>query len=133
MSAPAAGDGDLRAQLAEALHAAFEWQYDQCSHGTYSGGPSHGQPYAMCDLFAGRLIGRVSRHADQRAAEELNSLANELHVLRFNGDDNPSHRWPTGTKREVDSFYGGIKRAYLRARARAARLDPQPTAPQEQP
>ena len=132
MTAPAAGDGDLRAQLAEALHAAFEWQYDQCSHGTYSGGPSHGQPYAMCDLFAGRLIGRVSRHADQRAAEVLREAAEEIHVSRMNADSDERWRWPRGAVQAVDSFFAGCVAARRILRARAALLDPQPTAPQEQ-
>ena len=112
MTAPAAGDGDLRAQLAEALHAAFEWQYDQCSHGTYSGGPSHGQPYAMCDLFAGRLIGRVSRHADQRAAEVLRNLRTAL----SNDEDAPT-----------DAALEGLDFTLRVLAAGAARLDPQHT------
>jgi len=44
--------------LAAEIHEAWEFQYDQCDHGTYNGGPSAGQPYAMCELTAARIIGR---------------------------------------------------------------------------
>ena len=42
--------------LAAALHGAFDWQYDSCDHGTYSGGARAGQEYKMCELFAGRVL-----------------------------------------------------------------------------
>lgn len=42
-----------RASLAEAIHHRNEFDYDQCDHGTYRGGPSHGEPYAMCERAAG--------------------------------------------------------------------------------
>lgn len=42
--------------LAKALHKANEWQYDECAHGKYNGGPNNGEPYAMCQIIAGRVI-----------------------------------------------------------------------------
>jgi hypothetical protein len=36
------------------VHDYFEFQYGECNeHGLYSGGPSHGEPYALCES-AGR-------------------------------------------------------------------------------
>lgn len=48
---------DVSTDLASRLHDAWEWQYDECDHGTYSGGLSHGQPYAMCEILARRIMG----------------------------------------------------------------------------
>lgn len=42
--------------LARALHHAMAWQYDECDHGKYVGGPNDGQPYAMCEIFARRVV-----------------------------------------------------------------------------
>lgn len=44
--------------LADSLHDAYEWQYDDCDHGTYSGGMSHGQPYEMCNILARRILSK---------------------------------------------------------------------------
>lgn len=44
--------------LTREIHEAWEFQYDQCDHGTYGGGPGHGQPYEMCRLSAERIIRR---------------------------------------------------------------------------
>lgn len=43
--------------LAAEIHEAWEFQYDECTHGTYSG-PLEGTPYAMCEIFARRIIYR---------------------------------------------------------------------------
>lgn len=43
-----------RQLLAAAIHDRNEFDYDQCDHGTYQGGPSHGKPYAMCERAAGK-------------------------------------------------------------------------------
>lgn len=43
-------------QLAVLLHRAMEWQYDQCDHGRYTGGPNAGNPYAMCEILARRVM-----------------------------------------------------------------------------
>ena len=37
------------AQLVEWVHRRNQFDYDECQHGTYSGGPSNGEPYAMCE------------------------------------------------------------------------------------
>lgn len=44
--------------LAAEIHEAWEYQYDECTHGHYSGGATHGEPYAMCEIFARRIIYR---------------------------------------------------------------------------
>lgn len=44
--------------LAAEIHEAWEFQYDQCDHGNYTGGAMHGQPYAMCMITATRIISR---------------------------------------------------------------------------
>lgn len=46
------------AALAAEIHEAWEFQYDECDHGTYTGGAQHGEPYAMCELTAARIIRR---------------------------------------------------------------------------
>lgn len=38
-----------RALLAKSMHRRNQFDYDQCDHGSYTGGPSHGEPYAMCE------------------------------------------------------------------------------------
>lgn len=45
--------------IAEALHDALTHQYDECPHGTYSGGTNHGKPYKMCEILAGYLHRRI--------------------------------------------------------------------------
>lgn len=52
--------------LTEALHAAFEWQYDECDHGTYAGGSSNGEPYAMCAIFARFVADRAVVRPDEQ-------------------------------------------------------------------
>lgn len=44
--------------LAAEIHEAWEFQYDQCDHGTYMGGHLNGEPYAMCRLSAERIVRR---------------------------------------------------------------------------
>ncbi len=53
--------------LAAALHGAWEFQYDECDHGTYSGGAMQGEPYKMCDIFAERVIRTAGVVRDSRA------------------------------------------------------------------
>ena len=45
------------ANLAAEIHDAWEYQYDECTHGTYSG-PLQGTPYAMCEIFARLIISK---------------------------------------------------------------------------
>lgn len=47
---------DFESLLAKGIHSAFEWQYSECDHGTYTGGPSDGEPYAMCEIFAHHIV-----------------------------------------------------------------------------
>lgn len=44
------------------MHTRNEFDYDECAHGTYSGGPSDGEPYAMCERQADGLIRAGYRH-----------------------------------------------------------------------
>jgi len=53
--------------LTAALHGAFEWQYDSCDHGDYSGGAQAGLPYKMCEIFARRVIETAGVVRDSRA------------------------------------------------------------------
>ena len=48
--------------LAAEIHEAWEFQYDQCDHGTYRGGYLNGKPYAMCEITAERIVRRRARH-----------------------------------------------------------------------
>jgi hypothetical protein len=43
-------------KLATSIHRANTYHFDVCDHGTYAGGPNHGEPYAACELVASRLI-----------------------------------------------------------------------------
>lgn len=95
MTAPAAGDGDLRAQLAEALQAV-----------STAMGPG------LAAHFADALLPLVSRHADQRAAEELRNLRTAL----SNDEDAPT-----------DAALEGLDFTLRVLAAGAARLDPQHT------
>lgn len=56
------------------------------------------------------------------AAEALRDAADEVHVARFNAEDDPDARWPAGSPRKVDSFYAGCVFARGRLRAHAAHL-----------
>lgn len=47
-------DADVE-RLADMLHRAMTYQYDECDHGTYAGGANHGEPYKMCEIFARRV------------------------------------------------------------------------------
>jgi hypothetical protein len=60
-------------QLARSLHYAMQWQWDECLHGTYSGGPSHGQPYSMCEVFASRIFNVVPPSAPSSTADAPDS------------------------------------------------------------
>ena len=46
--------------LASEIHEAYAYQYDECDHGTYTGGAMHGEPYSMCRINAERIIRRRS-------------------------------------------------------------------------
>lgn len=43
-----------------ALHRGFLAENGSCDHGTRTGGPSHGQPYAMCEILAGRVAEAIA-------------------------------------------------------------------------
>lgn len=47
---------DVLDQLIVWLHEQFEFQFDECDHGTYSGGPSHGAKYKMCERIAENML-----------------------------------------------------------------------------
>lgn len=49
------------AELTLFMHDRNRFDYDECQHGTYSGGASHGEPYAMCDRQARALIEALPR------------------------------------------------------------------------
>lgn len=58
--------------LARALHHAMAWQYDECDHGKYVGGPNDGQPYAMCEIFARRMVWLLrDENADKKTKLKL--------------------------------------------------------------
>lgn len=68
-SRPVSGGGEVEAateeviervaeSLAAEIHEAWEFQYDQCDHGTYRGGYLNGKPYAMCEITAERIVRR---------------------------------------------------------------------------
>ena len=43
--------------LARVIHNRFEFEYDECDHGiTRGSGPNNGEPYAMCERWAGFLV-----------------------------------------------------------------------------
>lgn len=48
------------ATLTPALHAAMEWQYDECDHGTYKGGAVNGKRYKMCEILSARMVWQLS-------------------------------------------------------------------------
>lgn len=53
-------DSKITRAAAKALHQAWDWQYDEfCDHGTYAGGPNNGEPYAMCEIIAPRVVAAV--------------------------------------------------------------------------
>lgn len=56
-------DGDVT-RLADMIHRAMDYQYDECQHGTYSGGVSHGEPYRMCEIFARRVSAELRKAAE---------------------------------------------------------------------
>jgi hypothetical protein len=88
----------LRERLAEAWHDAYEWQYGECDHGTYSGGLSRGEPYRMCFIQAGRLLPFIAAERDEAAREALRDAAREIdrdHVVppRSHGWDYRNGYW----------------------------------------
>ncbi len=47
------------------LHARFQFEYDECDHGVYTGGPNDGKPYAMCERIGTALsASRIQRLID---------------------------------------------------------------------
>lgn len=105
---PESAELPSEAELIEFMHRRNGFDYDECQHGTYTGGPSHGEPYAMCErqgkaLFAfltaprsstmpvvsakGKKLSKIVKQAATRDAggypdESLMKLAEEL---RANG------------------------------------------------
>ncbi|MCI4659666.1 hypothetical protein [Cryobacterium zhongshanensis] len=63
-SLPTSPPGETeREALVARMHARNEFDYDECDHGTYTGGPSNGEPYAMCERQADSLIADGYVHA----------------------------------------------------------------------
>ena len=56
--------------LAAEIHEAYTYQYDECDHGTYTGGAMHGEPYSMCRINAERIIRRRSNPPVAATGEE---------------------------------------------------------------
>jgi hypothetical protein len=54
----------------EFMHRRNEFDYDQCDHGTYTGGPSQGQPYAMCERQGRALVGFLAARPASVVSEE---------------------------------------------------------------
>jgi hypothetical protein len=78
----------------------------------------HAASRALQDAAA--LTATVERIARDHAADELNAAADDIHVRRFNADDNHD-RWPPGTEQvKPDSFYNGSVKARILVRSRAA-------------
>ena len=82
----------------EFMHRRNKFDYDQCDHGTYTGGPSQGQPYAMCerqgralvDFLAARPSPVVSGEADWQARfsvcqDRLAEARDALHCTECGG------------------------------------------------
>lgn len=69
-------DEALVQQIAEAQHRTNEHQYDVCDHGTYAGGPNHGEPYAMCEIQARAVLPLVEAQVAplRDEVERLNGL-----------------------------------------------------------
>jgi hypothetical protein len=112
-------DDEIQAALAEVLH---EFWAD-----------ASGEPIeeirevskGVSDAYAAALLPVVRDIAAREAARELRRGVEELHVLRFNADDEPESRWPAGSEQvQPDNFYRGITLATLALRARALGLDP---------
>lgn len=66
--------------LAAEIHEAWEFQYDECDHGTYSGGHLNGEPYAMCRLSAERIVRR-------RAADRIEKEAGIVNNHEYHDED----------------------------------------------
>lgn len=77
-----------REQLAAEIHEAWEFQYDVCDHGTHRGGHLNGEPYAMCELTAARIVRRRAagvapqepKHNETKSGQDLVSLDPEKAV-----------------------------------------------------
>ena len=67
---------DEREALVNFMHRRNEFDYDECQHGTYSGGPSNGEPYAMCERQADALIAAGYRkHPEPEVTDEMREAA----------------------------------------------------------
>lgn len=64
--------------LAREIHEAWEFQYDQCDHGTYRGGHLNGEPYAMCELTAARIVRRRAASRTRPAEPDDPSIPQPL-------------------------------------------------------
>ena len=63
---------DEREALVNFMHRRNKFDYDECQHGTYSGGPSNGEPYAMCERQADALIAAGYRkHPEPEVTDEM--------------------------------------------------------------
>jgi beta-xylosidase len=71
-----------RLELIEFMHQRNEFDYDECQHGTYSGGPSNGEAYAMCERQANGLLAAGYGRIDDGPAVEWGTrwpLSEEAH------------------------------------------------------
>ena len=95
------------ATLTAWFHASNEFNYDDCQHGTYAGGPSHGEPYAMCERFARQLLasGVLGVPADRCTCDGGSYYTTEKngarHPLLVNGDC-PIHGHRPAVERTAD-------------------------------
>jgi hypothetical protein len=107
--------------LARVIHARNEFDYDDCQHGTFSGGHMHGEPYAMCERMAAHLLASdwLAAYVAARVAEALapiEALAEEL--KHFDGAVMSNERFGEG-------FLTGL--GHAADRIRAALPAPEPT------
>src|SRR4051794_14459794 len=73
--------------LTRVIHARNEFDYDDCQHGTFSGGHMHGEPYAMCERMAAHLL--ASDWLAARAAEAWDEGWNASADYMSDGYDGP--------------------------------------------
>ena len=92
--------------LARALHHAMAWQYDECDHGKYVGGPNDGQPYAMCEIFARRVVWVLRDEKTKLTLAGREVLPVDMRELR------PALRPGPDTRAERSSSTGGDHRLH---------------------
>lgn len=83
--------------LTAEIHEAWEFQYAQCDHGTYTGGPNHGQPYAMCELAADRIVRRRAALLAEQPDEDSRRPRVTLTFGSLNGVKTARRRYRCGS------------------------------------